>query len=127
MLFLFVVSIFLQSYLFCFFVIIRRPPRSTRTDTLFPYTTLFLSAGFTIWLGFGDDKFQKTLTNRKNKNNPSAYIGISAAFVHFIIVQVLAIIFALIGKTVDLPLPGDFLGYLLFIYAFMTAIAATLG
>src|SRR3546814_13860606 len=27
---------------------IRRPPRSTRTDTLFPYTTLFRSAGQTI-------------------------------------------------------------------------------
>src|SRR3546814_1344198 len=28
----------------CFFVLlIRRPPRSTRTDTLFPYTTLFRS------------------------------------------------------------------------------------
>src|SRR3546814_7012824 len=26
-----------------FFLMIRRPPRSTRTDTLFPYTTLFLS------------------------------------------------------------------------------------
>src|SRR3546814_5552772 len=26
---------------------IRRPPRSTRTDTLFPYTTLFRSRGFT--------------------------------------------------------------------------------
>src|SRR3546814_3620289 len=25
---------------------IRRPPRSTRTDTLFPYTTLFRSTGF---------------------------------------------------------------------------------
>src|SRR3546814_6939001 len=25
---------------------IRRPPRSTRTDTLFPYTTLFRAAGF---------------------------------------------------------------------------------
>src|SRR3546814_20759172 len=25
---------------------IRRPPRSTRTDTLFPYTTLFRSSGF---------------------------------------------------------------------------------
>src|SRR3546814_16124725 len=25
---------------------IRRPPRSTRTDTLFPYTTLFRSAAF---------------------------------------------------------------------------------
>src|SRR3546814_8604154 len=31
-----------------FFLMIRRPPRSTRTDTLFPYTTLFRS-------DFGDD------------------------------------------------------------------------
>src|SRR3546814_19319613 len=30
--------------LFIFFLIIRRPPRSTRTDTLFPYTTLFRSS-----------------------------------------------------------------------------------
>src|SRR3546814_17995470 len=30
-------------YLF-FFLMIRRPPRSTLTDTLFPYTTLFRSA-----------------------------------------------------------------------------------
>src|SRR3546814_14216065 len=35
-------------YFYCifilfFFLMIRRPPRSTRTDTLFPYTTLFRS------------------------------------------------------------------------------------
>src|SRR3546814_10867716 len=30
-------------YIFFFFLMIRRPPRSTRTDTLFPYTTLFRS------------------------------------------------------------------------------------
>src|SRR3546814_20745979 len=32
-------------YLLCpiFLLMIRRPPRSTRTDTLFPYTTLFRS------------------------------------------------------------------------------------
>src|SRR3546814_14250197 len=30
-------------YHFFFFLMIRRPPRSTRTDTLFPYTTLFRS------------------------------------------------------------------------------------
>src|SRR3546814_6671510 len=29
-----------------FFLMIRRPPRSTRTDTLFPYTTLFRSYRF---------------------------------------------------------------------------------
>src|SRR3546814_2211653 len=30
---------------------IRRPPRSTRTDTLFPYTTLFRSLGETVGAG----------------------------------------------------------------------------
>src|SRR3546814_12367610 len=38
-LFSFVVCVFF----FIFFLMIRRPPRSTRTDTLFPYTTLFRS------------------------------------------------------------------------------------
>src|SRR3546814_9710976 len=32
-------------YALFFFLMIRRPPRSTRTDTLFPYTTLFRSPG----------------------------------------------------------------------------------
>src|SRR3546814_8521876 len=40
----FVSSIF-RSLSFFFFLMIRRPPRSTRTDTLFPYTTLFRSEG----------------------------------------------------------------------------------
>src|SRR3546814_16849508 len=31
-----------------FFLMIRRPPRSTRTDTLFPYTTLFRSIAQTL-------------------------------------------------------------------------------
>src|SRR3546814_11487049 len=29
--------------MYVFFLMIRQPPRSTRTDTLFPYTTLFRS------------------------------------------------------------------------------------
>src|SRR3546814_20541324 len=33
----------LSCFCFLFFLMIRRPPRSTRTDTLFPYTTLFRS------------------------------------------------------------------------------------
>src|SRR3546814_14872746 len=45
-----VLDIFLYVICFlCFFFLrIRRPPRSTRTDTLFPYTTLFRS-----WHGAG--------------------------------------------------------------------------
>src|SRR3546814_5537430 len=41
-----------------FFLMIRRPPRSTRTDTLFPYTTLFRShfviSGYTEHLPLSD-------------------------------------------------------------------------
>src|SRR3546814_2434375 len=33
-----------------FFLMIRPPPRSTRTDTLFPYTTLFRSLGAPVRL-----------------------------------------------------------------------------
>src|SRR3546814_13710372 len=45
-----------------FFLMIRRPPRSTRTDTLFPYTTLFRSqqrenVGFERGLEFGQQAF----------------------------------------------------------------------
>src|SRR3546814_1971212 len=45
MLLFFCLSLSHSFVLFFFFLMIRRPPRSTRTDTLFPYTTLFRSAG----------------------------------------------------------------------------------
>src|SRR3546814_10648682 len=41
LLFLIIVSPHVRFFL----LMIRRPPRSTRTDTLFPYTTLFRSVG----------------------------------------------------------------------------------
>src|SRR3546814_6095671 len=42
-----------------FFLMIRRPPRSTRTDTLFPYTTLFRSGVL------GEDSGQSALLAEK--------------------------------------------------------------
>src|SRR3546814_19176097 len=43
-------SLLLVFFRLCvfFFLMIRRPPRSTRTDTLFPYTTLFRSPKISI-------------------------------------------------------------------------------
>src|SRR3546814_1056527 len=48
----FVLITFVSVVVSCFFFMIRRPPRSTRTDTLFPYTTLFRSA-VDLQLGLG--------------------------------------------------------------------------
>src|SRR3546814_5687097 len=41
---------------FVFFLMIRRPPRSTRTDTPFPDTTLFRSLGRVLHLTHAEDR-----------------------------------------------------------------------
>src|SRR3546814_14539392 len=50
----FCLTIFVSLYSF-FFLMLRRPPRSTRTDTRCPYTTLFLSGHAAIESGDGGD------------------------------------------------------------------------
>src|SRR3546814_8522250 len=48
-----------------FFFMIRRPPRSTRTDTLFPYTTLFRSSKDLVHRGLDCDSLQQAYTIQK--------------------------------------------------------------
>src|SRR3546814_17956200 len=55
---------------------IRRPPRSTRTDTLFPYTTLFRSAAY----GIKDSGFGTFLLLFYNQ-----FVGVAPGTVGFII------------------------------------------
>src|SRR3546814_20500163 len=50
---------------------IRRPPRSTRTDTLFPYTTLFRS----FLLGRVDNAWEyRDIVRQDCPNKPSSYV-----------------------------------------------------
>src|SRR3546814_3386076 len=49
---------------------IRRPPRSTRTDTLFPYTTLFRSAGLLRLPLVCDRNVAAQLTKSVNVSTP---------------------------------------------------------
>src|SRR3546814_7312112 len=46
---------------------IRRPPRSTRTDTLFPDTTLFRSRDVSTWTGFFSYAAKPRATPRRAK------------------------------------------------------------
>src|SRR3546814_10094126 len=52
---------------------IRRPPRSTRTDTLFPYTTLFRSAEFPYDLPLAVSKANKPCFDQSKQSISTAF------------------------------------------------------
>src|SRR3546814_2037350 len=54
-----------------FFLMIRRPPRSTRTDTLFPYTTLFRSW---VWGPLNTSANKNSFQLRMKPSRPAARI-----------------------------------------------------
>src|SRR3546814_5580207 len=66
---------------------IRRPPRSTRTDTLFPYTTLFRSAGGGIGAYTYISYMQKYLFNSVGFDKATATNIIAVALLWFAAMQ----------------------------------------
>jgi hypothetical protein len=111
--------------------------------SVLPNVLGFTLAGFTIWLGFGDEGFRRRLSaSPKAVGQPSAFMGVSASFVHFVVVQISALLAAVWAKAMNFCLaPGHWLepamdwlasighaiGFLLFVYALTAALAATLG
>src|SRR3546814_11216275 len=62
-----------------FFLMIRQPPRSTRTDTLFPYTTLFRSNGVAlVGRSFKYHRPRGILTAGAEEPNALVQLGIGA-------------------------------------------------
>jgi len=103
-------------------------------------------------MAFGDDAFKRVLTGNGEGKSISPFMGISATFVHFIVIQVLALLLGLIGKArilssappalqayINAILPPNSLvrevlvltfwgaGYCLFLYAIALTLAATFG
>src|SRR3546814_7622435 len=54
---------------------IRRPPRSTRTDTLFPYTTLFRSIELIVRKGFRPDVDSYSAFVENDRATPTGLAG----------------------------------------------------
>src|SRR3546814_17911614 len=67
--------VFRVSLFFFFFLMIRRPPISTRTDTLFPYTTLFRSNRRTHRGRLSDPEGQSGLGRRQGPGARAPHSG----------------------------------------------------
>lgn len=111
----------------------------------------FALGGYAIWLGFGDEKFRK-LISEQDDDAPSPYMEVSATFAHFIVVQICALLLALIAaglsqhvaeywwgrmlvtvgisptifSTILAPV-GHAIGFFFLVYGLFVALAATLA
>ena len=59
----------------------------------------FSLGGYAIWLALGDDKFKASISGREVGELESPFIKVNATFVHFIFLQIVALIFALCAKS----------------------------
>lgn len=119
--------------------------------SILPNLIGFTLGGYAILMAFGDDEFRKLIAGTDSPEKSSPFIGVNVAFVHFIMLQIAALLFALMAKAHPLStffpeLQGyisdcgalvaarekagsafRFFGYLLFIYAMFSAIAAVIS
>jgi len=103
----------------------------------------FTLAGLAMSIGFGDDKFRALLAEPGvDLSKPSDYVVMSSTFVHFIVIQLFALVYSVAAKGlwfyaewVDpirdvLPVLNQIaggIGYGLFLYALMSVLAATMA
>jgi len=109
----------------------------------------FSLGGFAILIAIGDERFRSLISGGGTDEKPSPYMAINSSFVHFIIMQILGLLYSLIIfayresyhdmegvytalKSYGVPLSEIWLavncfGFLLFSYAIFSALAATMG
>lgn len=109
-------------------------------------------SGYAIWIGWGDPEFRRRLAKLEMGPGISAYAQVSATFAHFALMQVLALLWALMFSSLDyvvapssaigaglqflglrydafasLRPAGAAIGFFLFVYAILVAFEATLA
>ena len=106
---------------------------------LLPNIIGFTLGGYAIFTAFGDEKFKSLIAGQNEDGKTSPFINANATFVHFILLQIIAVILAIIGKSWFSKLlftsldntPAfyifSFISYFIFTYALLSTIAATMA
>lgn len=85
----------------------------------------FTLGGYAILLAFGNDKFLMVLCAKDDEDKPSPFMNVNAAFVHFIIVQAIALFIAIIAFSWEAKSgPVAWFGVTIFLYSLLTGVAA---
>lgn len=69
--------------------------------TALPSLLGFSLGGYAVWLSIGDERLKRILFTNKDTTKPSAYMRVNAAFVHFIFLQIICLMYAYLLKYND--------------------------
>lgn len=109
--------------------------------SIIPNLLGFSLGGLAMLLSFGNAEFQKFISEKDDSSGaaPTAFIEVSASFVHFMLLQLASLLVATVFNALDFyyPWPSEFragvdlgrilfsaFGYLLYLYSITAMIAA---
>lgn len=122
--------------------------------TVLPNLLGFSVGGFVMWLGFGDAPLRRALHKNRHGGGASLYLSVSSVFAHFVLMQSIALVIAVVSKAshtypiwqfpllekvlalvyvdqaliVEVLAPvGHFFGYFFFMYSLACVVEATLA
>lgn len=88
----------------------------------------FTLGGYAILLAFGDDKFKSAIASKEPDGEPTYYMTMNGAFIHFILLQAITIIVAALGSIWVIKTgPLAWVGFCLFVYSVLSAVAAAMA
>lgn len=101
------------------------PPWYDLTLAVVPSLLGFTLGGYAILLAFGDESFRQALSGPEPDGGASPFLVVNATFIHFILVQAVALLTALVFKTWEIRTGLLAMGgCIVFVYAILTAVAA---
>jgi len=110
-----------------------------QTIAILPNLLGFSLGGLAMLVGFGNEKFLKFISTREEDGLFTPYVSVSATFVHFMLLQVVALLLAIVFRSLnfEFPWPRELLpfvkiftaiaggfSYLLFLYSVTSMVAA---
>ncbi|MEH0741176.1 hypothetical protein H4F05_06575 [Vibrio cholerae] len=98
----------------------------------------FTLGGFAMWVAIGDEKFKGLIAGADEDDDISPYMEVNATFTHFLLLQIIALVLAIIAKNFDSVVINEpamavaariysFGAHFIFVYALLTTLAAVLA